>query len=581
MRWKKWTKAFFAALGVPVIGYSISFFLDGRKNMSLLDWTVFESRRFWMLFVAAGLYIVYLGFTVRHMIGKKDPAQQEDLLDKILDVFSLINKEPKKEERDKGELPLMKCRQTLADVVIDKLAKDRRYMLYGEGGCGKSYVCRYIYKRLTDQGATARWIDCRFDKPPRKEELVGGKFFVLDDFDSLSRWRRRILLREIGRAQDITVLLNSRKKTGKIDGKVITGIDEENALFLMRENNIKGMENNVTDLVRITGGNPQALLVLAKAYEKGGERLPDLSKTDKKFTLKEKKKKMGKITALLKEVAGYWYDEGYYSIALGWYLKALTIERRRLKRKHPDICWLYNEIGCAYRNMCQYDQALVWHEKARKIREEVLEANHPDLAVTYNNIGAVYHAMGQYDQALAWYEKARKIQEEVLEENHPALAVTYNNIGTVYRAMGQNDQALVWHLKDLKICEEVLEENHPALAVTYNNIGTVYRAMGQYDQALVWHLKDLKICEEVLEENHPALAVTYNNIGAVYHAMGQYDQALAWYEKARRIREEVLKQTIRIWRRYMVISDRFMAIWANMIKRWHGVRKRGRYGKKC
>jgi tetratricopeptide (TPR) repeat protein len=233
-------------------------------------------------------------------------------------------------------------------------------------------------------------------------------------------------------------------------------------------------------------------------------------------------------------------SHGDYEKAIGYYEKALEIQKIALPPNHPSLAASYNNIGGVYYNVGEYSKALSSYERSLKIQKRALHPNHPALATTYNNIGEVYRNMGEYSKALSSYERSLEIRKIALPPNHPDMATSYHNIGSVYNNMGEYSKALSSYERSLEIDKVALPPNHPDLATSYSNIGRVYYHMCEYSKALSLYERSLEIMKIALPPNHPDLATSYSNIGAVYDNIGEYSKALSCYEKAQVINHKSL-----------------------------------------
>jgi signal transduction histidine kinase len=95
--------------------------------------------------------------------------------------------------------------------------------------------------------------------------------------------------------------------------------------------------------------------------------------------------------------------------------------------RHGIAAYLGN-VGVVYKNQGKYSEALEYYLKALDINEEL--GDKVSLAINLSNIGVVYDIRSQSKKALEYYFSALKIFNELNDEN--GKAVTLSNIAFVY-----------------------------------------------------------------------------------------------------------------------------------------------------
>lgn len=64
----------------------------------------------------------------------------------------------------------------------------------------------------------------------------------------------------------------------------------------------------------------------------------------------------------LSNVAGLYYNYGYYDNAMKLFMRVKAIREKLLDKEHPDTAIAYNDIGLVYRRQGEYSKALEWGE---------------------------------------------------------------------------------------------------------------------------------------------------------------------------------------------------------------------------
>ncbi|CAF1502811.1 unnamed protein product [Rotaria sordida] len=108
--------------------------------------------------------------------------------------------------------------------------------------------------------------------------------------------------------------------------------------------------------------------------------------------------------------------------------EAIHIVKTCLKRDHPDLADLYDNIGVMYHDMKEYKKALRFCKKSLRLRQQTLPETHPTLVNSYNNISQIYLQMEEYSTALSYAKRAFQIVQKSLSSNHPNFQATQDNL---------------------------------------------------------------------------------------------------------------------------------------------------------
>ena len=230
-----------------------------------------------------------------------------------------------------------------------------------------------------------------------------------------------------------------------------------------------------------------------------------------------------------------YHDNGEFDRAIGFYLKALEINKQVLEGENEGVAINLNNIGESYREKGDFEQALEHYQMALEIDQKVHTEEHPVIATILNNIGSVYDSKGEFHNALEHFQKALEIDRKVFGQNHYKVATRLNNIGSVYEDMGEYDKAIDQYEQALSIDKEAFGDEHPNISIRLNNFGSAYSSRGDYKKAINYYEQSLAIDRKIFGENHPRIAVRLNNIGAAYYGMGDYESSISSYEKALKI----------------------------------------------
>ena len=217
-----------------------------------------------------------------------------------------------------------------------------------------------------------------------------------------------------------------------------------------------------------------------------------------------------------------------YKKALGWYEKALVIDKLMFCMEHSATASIYNNMAVVYDSQGDYAKALELYEKALAIREQILGKEHHVTADSYFNIAGVYYNQHDYTKTMEWIEKALVIREMILGKEHPDTAKVYNNIALVYDEQGDYPKALEYYEKAITIREKVLGKEHPETAESYNGIAVVFSSQGDYSKALALFKIAYFIIKNVFGDNHPTTKIYYENSKLAYKKAGYTGDFINW-----------------------------------------------------
>lgn len=238
-------------------------------------------------------------------------------------------------------------------------------------------------------------------------------------------------------------------------------------------------------------------------------------------------------TATIMGNIGFNYDSiGEYSLALDWYLNALSLEQAILGNNHPRMANLYLNIGSIYHSLGDYPNSLAYVKTAVELTEKSSSTKPNTLVAAYNNLGALYLDIGDNRLAEDTLSKGLSVLHETIGTDGIAASSIYHNMGRISLASNDFEKALEYFFMDLAICIKEKGFLHPDTASSYHEIGVVYEAVGDYNKALDYNIKALRICESKLGPHHSHTTSSYETIGSLYEQIGETSKSLEYYIKA-------------------------------------------------
>ena len=104
-----------------------------------------------------------------------------------------------------------------------------------------------------------------------------------------------------------------------------------------------------------------------------------------------------------------------------------------LADEREDVAFRYYRLGEESHAKGQFRKAIGYYEKALAINREALGERHPNIAGSYNNLGLAWKNLGQYKKAIGYYEKALAIIRVAFPKGHPLIRTTERNLAAAKR----------------------------------------------------------------------------------------------------------------------------------------------------
>ena len=335
-------------------------------------------------------------------------------------------------------------------------------------------------------------------------------------------------------------------------GYTIHQIIKDSLVRQMKKQNLKLMIEDYGSLLN-NAINTDLYLPRYLPYKKVQERivLPEdiekyLEERTKNISIIEENSKeeelLDKLATLYNNLAGVYYIQGNYKLALDHNCKALKIRKRVYRNEHESIAMTYNNMAGIYKELGEYPKAREYSEKAISIAEKVLDCEDPKMATVYNSAAGVYQVLEDFKNAEDYYNKALYILNKSIQNNREkpieklererldALSIRIN-IASVFKDQGKFDVALNKYLEIHKTLENEFSNMDAEMAIIFGNIAGAYLGLEEYDNALENNKKALEIRKRTIGEDHPDTAKSYNNIAGVYKLMGDYNKTLENVDK--------------------------------------------------
>jgi len=457
-----------------------------------------------------------------------------------------------------------------------------RVLVGGIGGIGKSELCKYLFRRLSDgqgkKNGRVAWIEWRGSL----KSSFAGKFFPGHGGEGATRegadldGMYKAAIRGINKlARGLVLFIDNMNDVPDEDRRELNGLacgivatsrlgemptfktvnidelSEDDCAKIYSEVRGGGQRDNgaVGNIIEKAGRLTIVVELLAKTAKKakltdaellekldaGGFDLSDISEKvdgDKRFN--ERMQALFDVSPLSDaERAVLRIFSLFPSLDMpGWQAKKwLALESLDILNSLANAGWLKEtEFGYSMHQVVsgvvQYDNKPTYKECSGLIDAIAEDLSYEDTEIFTSRLGV-----------LPFGESVVDYFAGVEEEN---VASLLSWVGRLCYEQGEYGKALEYFGLALVVWEKVLGREHPSTAATYNNMAVVYNDQGEYGKALEYHGLALAVWEKVLGREHLDTAATYNNMAVVYKEQGEYGKALEYHGLALAVKEKVL-----------------------------------------
>ncbi|MCA9661185.1 MAG: tetratricopeptide repeat protein, partial [Myxococcales bacterium] len=299
--------------------------------------------------------------------------------------------------------------------------------------------------------------------------------------------------------------------------------------------------------------------------------------------------KSEKCLTLLEQLAGLWFDEGYFSESAALYrqliggrsgytknpfyqgrvvdLTARGGDKKKVINETRKLVELYRETqakaGADEKAKEHLEEARVlaettmrrlaqiWNREAKKTRNDetygYARTMYEDYLGLFGDtkyayemtfqLGDLYYKLERFDDAAKAFTDALAIFERVYGDSHPDIADSLNNLGATLDEVRRLDEAVTAYERALAIRREQLGEHHPAVAATLDNLAYTQAKLGDLDGAMAAMKEAEAILVAAHGREHPAVATNLLDQASVARQRGELAEAARIAAEARAIYE--------------------------------------------
>jgi len=371
----------------------------------------------------------------------------------------------------------------VANDIIDGLEKSKIVVLIGDGGSGKTALCRYMMetKQFEEISSNVKYFSIDSQE---FNDAYENYLLIIDSMNALKADDNCAIHRLVDMSKLNKILIISRSiNTSALPPFKLVSMPKFTDLEVL---------SMVSKLVEQEG------IELTKAQINQICKLSNGSFLNAKLIVKlMQEDTLAKIFADMRTIPDINFDSQTWS-TLSVLIGKNYENQGDLLRAKEYFCYAYN----------------------------CLPINHEELKFELlSNLANISTKLGAYKDAISYYKQALNYSKDVKE-----IVFIYNNIGSVLQDVADFAEAEAYLHKALSLVEGFPSSDKSVIQLTISiltNLGACYRRTQKYEYAL-------QIYERALSfENNDinSLVAVYHNIATTYVAIGQYDYALSFYRK--------------------------------------------------
>nr|WP_279382599.1 serine/threonine-protein kinase [Acanthopleuribacter pedis] len=224
-------------------------------------------------------------------------------------------------------------------------------------------------------------------------------------------------------------------------------------------------------------------------------------------------------------------DVSQFKLAETAYHRALNLRLNDGRVSDPIRGITYNYLAVNARMAGRLDDALEYALHGRGLLEGALRRDHPYLLQLYNNLGNIYSDLGRLAEAEPLLRKALLLRSDADVTVRPFQTNMLNNLADLYLGWGCAEDAEAVKLFELTVRGEgrgTRDLNHWASLLT---LAEIYQAQGRHGEAAMF--LETVLTEWPLESHVPYYAVGMSLLARSEAEQGRYEHGFALFRQAR------------------------------------------------
>ncbi|HWX17457.1 MAG TPA: tetratricopeptide repeat protein [Chthoniobacterales bacterium] len=245
-------------------------------------------------------------------------------------------------------------------------------------------------------------------------------------------------------------------------------------------------------------------------------------------------------TEQLFEKANELYLKKDYDAALPLLDRCLLLKENALGRDDPQVAFVLDLIGGAYRDRGDPARALPYLQRSLAIKEKVFGKDSPELTLILSLLALTCQAEQLNTAAIDYFERCLVIQDKNPSRDYKNTS-TYSlldNLANLYRFQGNYEKALAALQRSQTIKEGLFGKESKEVANCIHKRALIYEDLGDYVKAQPLFELGLRIRQAHSSEDGE-FAICLRDLAHFFHQRGDITNALALYQRAAAIVEKL------------------------------------------
>ncbi|KAL8943854.1 MAG: hypothetical protein Q9211_000821 [Gyalolechia sp. 1 TL-2023] len=140
-----------------------------------------------------------------------------------------------------------------------------------------------------------------------------------------------------------------------------------------------------------------------------------------------------------------------------------------------------------------------------------------------SRLSGVYHEVGRYQEALQLMERTVEAEKKTLGDEHPDTLSSIHNLVTVYTQVGRREEALPLSERLVEIRKRTLGDEHPNTLLSIQRLAYIYCLFNRYQDALNLLEPVVEARKRTLGDKHPDTLKAIHNLAIIYSELGRQE----------------------------------------------------------
>lgn len=220
--------------------------------------------------------------------------------------------------------------------------------------------------------------------------------------------------------------------------------------------------------------------------------------------------------------------------------EVLEVRRRTLGPEHQETLRSMNDLSETLMLEGKYADAETLIRQTLDVRRRVLGPQHPETLLSSYNLASSLHNQGRFDEAEKLYREVLEAQRRILGLENVDTLRSMSDLAATLSDQGQVVEGEKLQRQVLDIQRRVLGPEHPETLRSLANLAATLKQAGQYAESEKLGRETLDIQKRALGPEHPQTLVSIANLAGTLQTEGRYAEAGKLCTEVLEIRRRVL-----------------------------------------